>query len=84
MRSMRYAVLGRRDDMRFPVSMKPLSSFGMRPASRAKKESLLELYRRVHKDGGTVLKLRSYFENYASWLQQVLLHNHTYVVVQAC
>lgn len=29
--SMTYAVLGRSDDMRKPVSMKPLSSFGTRP-----------------------------------------------------
>lgn len=29
--SMRYAVLGRRDDMRPPLSMKPRSSFGTRP-----------------------------------------------------
>lgn len=37
--SMTYAVLGRSDDMRKPVSMKPLSSFGTRPGGARRDSS---------------------------------------------
>ena len=44
--SMRYAVLGRRDDTRFPDSKNPLSSFGIRPGQQD--------WRRCHRGMGDI------------------------------